>query len=241
MKKVNILENLGLNEHQSMIYEKLLEKERCSASELVRETGLHRPQVYDALKGLEEMKLVVQAKYKKRKNYVAVSPQKLETLFGQFEKDFYEKIEDYHNAYEKSRANRPIVSFSEGGEAIKETYLDVVNSLGKEEMYLRYMPITAFNREKYIPKGYREVRDKKGLERLIITSESARKENSFALGREIKVVPKKFDLFEYNVSVLIFGDKVSIVDYDTESVINIKHAKFAEFQRKIFKLLFSKL
>ena len=39
----------------------------------------------------------------------------------------------------------------------------------------------------------------------------------------------------------LYGNKVSFVDYESESVITIDHKKFSEFQKKIFDLLFSQL
>jgi len=108
-------------------------------------------------------------------------------------------------------------------------------------MYFRYSSALALNREKFIPKDYRSVRDKKGLERLIITNESTRGLHVKRLGREVKAVPADFDLFEYNISQLIYGNKVSLIDYNTKTAITIENAMIAEFQKKIFKLLFKKL
>lgn len=240
MKETRLLQNLGLTEYESVIYENLLEHEHRSATHIVRDTGLHRPQVYAALQGLEDKKLIYPVKYKRRKHYGAVSPEKLETLFMNFEKNFFNKIEDYHQKYEKSRVNRPLMHFSEGDQAIRDAHLDVVQSVPKNGMYFRYMAKQDFNKN-YVPKGYQNIRDKKGLERWVITSEASQKTKIDRLGRAIKFIPKTFDLFEYGMSMLMYEDKVTIIDYESESVIHIKHKKFSEFQQKIFKLLFSKL
>ena len=61
------------------------------------------------------------------------------------------------------------------------------------------------------------------------------------LEREIKVVPPDFDLFEYNVSQVIYGNKVAVIDYNTETAVVIENPTVARFQGKIFELLFRKL
>ncbi len=57
----------------------------------------------------------------------------------------------------------------------------------------------------------------------------------------MKIVPRNFDLFEYDATELIYADKIAFVDYNTETAVIIENPKLAEFQKKIFKLLFMKL
>ena len=61
------------------------------------------------------------------------------------------------------------------------------------------------------------------------------------LEREVKAVPPDFDLFEYNVSQIIYGNKVAVIDYNTETAVVIENPTIAKFQEKIFQLLFRKL
>lgn len=56
--------------------------------------------------------------------------------------------------------------------------------------------------------------------------------------REIVTIPKGFDLFEDNISKVIYGSKVGVIDYNTETAFIIESAVFANFERKIFELLF---
>ncbi|MFA7194033.1 MAG: helix-turn-helix domain-containing protein [Candidatus Paceibacterota bacterium] len=241
LKEKSLLQNLGLDKHEAFIYEKLLEKETNSISDIERTTKLHRPQIYMALHKLQEKSLVHTINKGKRKYYTATSPQAIEQLFTQKEKEFFDYVENLHHTYEKSHSSKPDVTFSEGKEAIQKTYSDIPKSLKKDDMYYRYMPVSKLYRSKYIPKNYREERDKKGLERLIITSKHTMHAKSNHLTRSVKAVPPTFDLFEYEMSLTMYKDKVVLVDFETESVIEIKHQRFAEFQKKVFKLLFSKL
>jgi len=96
-------------------------------------------------------------------------------------------------------------------------------------------------RPKYLSKKYRLLRDRKKLERKVITNAPNKAQKHVRLEREIKVVPPDFDLFEYNVSQVIYGDKVAVIDYNTETAVVIENETIAKFQQKIFELLFRKL
>jgi sugar-specific transcriptional regulator TrmB len=240
MKKFEILNNLGFSEHEKQVYLFLLEHGAGSATEIETGADIPRPTVYKALEGLISKNIVSISPKGKRKIYSPAEPDKLSLIFKQVENSFLENIEDLYRLYEKGSSKKPMVSFAEGKTAISDSYMDIVESLPKNGKYYRYSSIEEFNRERYISKEYRGTRDKKGLERYIITNESTRIKKE-KLGRVIKVVPKSFDLFEYNINQVIYGDKVSFIDFDSGNVITIQQEKFAEFQRKIFKLLFSKL
>jgi hypothetical protein len=132
------------------------------------------------------------------------------------------------------------VSIQGGEEAIRDAYRDVVHYLDKDETYYRYSSIAHFKRSKYVPRDYEYIRDKKGLERFVITG-AKNIPHMKRLGRSVKVVPKEFDLFQDGMNMIIYKDKVAIVDYVSDTTITIKHKVFAEFQRKLFKLLYSKI
>lgn len=52
----------------------------------------------------------------------------------------------------------------------------------------------------------------------------------------VKAIPKKFDLFEDNISLIIYGDKIAYVDYNSNTAFIVESAKIARFQEKLFKL-----
>ena len=59
--------------------------------------------------------------------------------------------------------------------------------------------------------------------------------------REVALIPKEYDIFEYDITKSIVGDTVIIVDYEKLETYSIKNPELAEFERKIFELLFQKL
>ncbi|MEI6553274.1 MAG: helix-turn-helix domain-containing protein [bacterium] len=235
-----ILKNLGLDQNEEKSYVFLLENGASSPTDIEKKTGIHRPIVYKSLESLKNKKLVNVSPKGKRTLYFAESPEKLESMFRELEKTFFSDVEDLHTLYELGQKNKPRVTYSEGKQAIQDSYMDIPNTLEKDAEYYRYMSMENSNREKFLPKGYRVLRDKKGLESMIITNKSSKKD-AIKLGRRVKTLPDSYDLFDYNIGQVIYGDKVAIVDYDSQTVITINHPKFAEFQKKIFKLLFEKI
>lgn len=235
-----ILNNLGLDLNEEKAYIFLLENGPSSPTDIEKSVSIHRPIVYKSLESLKNKNLVTISPKGKRTLYVAESPEKLETMFRALEKTFFNDVEDLHTLYELGQKNKPKVTYGEGKQAIQESYMDIPNTLNKDDEYYRYMSVENSNREKFLPKGYRELRNKKGLESMIITNKSSKKEN-VRLGSRVKVLPDSCGLFEYNIGQVIYADKVAIVDYDSQSVITINHPKFAEFQKKLFKLLFEKI
>ena len=98
---------------------------------------------------------------------------------------------------------------------------------------------------------YEKARDKKQLERFVITNKRSGDDKKQTEGPEgsrrikmekaVKIIPPDYDLFEYNVTQLIYGNKIAFVDYNTETAVIIENPVIAKFQQKIFKLLFAKL
>lgn len=238
-KYINIFSKIGLSESDAEVYACLVKGGEMLPTQISKKTSLYRPVVYKAIENLDDKKLIRISSKGKRKTYIAESPERLESLFKEYEKSFFNDIEDIYKMYESS-AEKPTISIAEGEQAIRDTYSDVVNTLDKNEKYYRYSSIQQFKKNKFIPKDYEYIRDKKGLERMVITGFNNQPTKK-RLGRSFKSIPKEFDLFEDEVNLVIYKDKVAIIDYPSKMTINIQHKKFAEFQKKLFRLLFSRL
>jgi hypothetical protein len=137
----------------------------------------------------------------KYKQYIPESPEKIERILIELEDDFNTEIHSLNEAYE-SRGKKPVIKFLEGDKAIKDLFSDVVHSLKKNDTYYRYSSALTLARKKYVPDDYRQVRDKKGLERYIISDESFRNKPA-KLGKSVKFVPKGFNLFDSDVTQVI--------------------------------------
>ncbi len=235
-----VLEQVGMSREETLIYKALLRDGASSISDIIRKTKLHRPTVYKAIPNLLDQGLINVMPKGKYKVYVASSPDKIEKIFDDLEDRFNSEIYDLQEIY-KMRDKKPIVTFAEGDKAIKDVFYDVVNSLPKNSVYYRYSSGLTLARKKFVPAEYAIIRDRKSLERLIITDESSKIISSKKLGRSIKSVPKDYNLFDLNISQIIYGNKVALVDYNSKTVIVIENEMIAQFQTKIFKLLYSNL
>jgi sugar-specific transcriptional regulator TrmB len=240
MKNKDILEQIGLTKDESTIYRTLLSVNPISISEIVRKTGIHRPTVYKTLPSLLEKQLVSVMPKGKNKLYVAESPERVEKIFEELEDEFNSEINTLFQNY-KVRDKKPLVKYAEGDSAIKNVFSDVVHSLDKNESYYRYSSALNLARKKYVPKDYRAVRDKKDLNRYIITDSESLKISSKKLGKSMKSIPKDSDLFELDITQIIYGNKVSLIDYNSKTIVTIENEMIARFQEKIFKLLFGRL
>lgn len=240
MKKLLI--KLGLTPIESMLYEALVSKGALSVSGLAEISGLYRPQVYKYIPELIAKGLVKESRHGRRTVYIAESPRQLEKLVDNLKTEIHHQLPHMLQLYATSE-NRPMISYFEGERGIRHIYKDLVATCKKGDIFYRYeSPRNYHAVRKYLPQEYYDrFRDNAEVDRLIITNEMTKQQKKDRLGRIIKVIPPKYDLFDYDISQLIYGDKVAFIDFRSETVSLIESPVFAEFQRKIFKLLFDKL
>ena len=244
MKHEIFLQRLGLSEKQSACYLALLLHGPQSISELARRTGLYRTDIYQTMPTLLSEGLVSALPRGKNKKYVAESPKKLEARFLELSNQFDDEMTTLAALHKDKEGTRPVVKYVEGVNGIRSLHDDIVMSLKKGDVYYRYSSSKVGEREwrgKFLSKKYSIIRDQKQLERKVITNLPNKLRKRNRLEREIKVVPPDFDLFEYNITQFIYGNKVAFVDYNTETGIIIENPIIAKFQEKIFQLLFRKL
>jgi hypothetical protein len=72
-------------------------------------------------------------------------------------------------------------------------------------------------------------------------SHKASEHKKYRPERDLVIIPKKIDEFDDNVFMSIYADKVAYIDFNTESSIIIENKQIADFQKKLFRLLFKSL
>lgn len=237
-----LLTKLGLRPIESAIYEALVASGALSVAAIAEKTGLYRPQIYKYLPLLITKGLVAESRHGKRKTFIAESPRQLERLVDVLKGEVHEHLPGLMDLYNSSQT-KPTVHYFEGDSGIRHVFADLVATVKKGEVYYRYeSPKNYHSVRKYMPKEYiTRIRDKGEVGRYIITNKITGDQKRPRLNRSIKVVPPQYDLFVYDISQIIYGTKVAFVDYRSKTVTLIDSPIFAEFQRKIFKLLFDKL
>ena len=76
---------------------------------------------------------------------------------------------------------------------------------------------------------------------MVISSSKAAIPKQKRLERDILIIPKEYDEFNQDVTMTIYGDKVAFIDFGQENSIIIENPMIAEFQKKLFRLLYKKL
>ena len=240
MFDLQILQNIWLTEIEAKLYNCLLEKWTQNISKISEFSWLNRVQIYKSIPHLIEKNLIGQTIKGKRKLFFAENPENLENIFEEKKFQFQNTLKIMKEKYNK-KANTPWLKTFHTRNGLKIIFDDVVKTLKKWELYYRYSSRKENYMKWFLGENYTNVRDKKEIQRLVITSDELMKlkeKKSKKLNREIRAIPKKYDLFEDNISKVIYANKVAIIDYNTDTSFIVENKKFAEFEKKIFKLLF---
>lgn len=236
----NILKNIGLGEAPIQIYTALLGNPPLSVSAIARKTGLHRPIIYRNIPLLIDKGLVTTSP-KAKKLYAAEHPDKIKRLITELAGDLDKIMPELDTIY-NGASSRPIVKYLEGKRGIRFILEDIIHTLKKGDTFYRYSSTKDGKKgPSNLPTDYRKIRDEKKLERFVITSEEGAKYAKPKLERSIKVVPKEYGLFDYDITEIIYAGKIAFIDDNTETAIIIENSTIANFQKKLFKMLYSKI
>jgi sugar-specific transcriptional regulator TrmB len=242
MEHIHLLRSIGLNPNQSKIYLTLLDRPGSSISEISHNSGIQRPIIYKEIPHLLSMGLILESVKGQRKSYFAESPEKLNILFKLLQEKFNITLPQLLETYE-AKSNRPKIKAFTGLKGVRAVYLDLLASCKRGETFYRYeSPSNYKKQDKYLPKVYFEkVCNKKELQKFVITNELTSRQKPPQLERAIKSVPRKYDAFIYDISLLIYANKIALIDFNSETAYIIESELLAQFQKQIFRLLFYKL
>jgi sugar-specific transcriptional regulator TrmB len=239
MRIVKLLRSLGLNDDAATVYTSLLDCGPASISKISRDSGLHRPNVYKAIPVLKAKGLITSVPRGKRTRYAAESPVQLKGLIDSLNDSFETVLPELLQTYQH-RQGRPIIKVLQGDKAVEMIMRDIVESQKKGDVYYRY----SSRRESsmtHLPKDYRDIRDKKQLQRFVITGAKKARGYKPRLNKEVKVIPKEYGDFDYDVALIIYANKMGYIDYNTQTVLIVENELMAAFQMKIFQLLYDRL
>lgn len=236
MNYENILKKIWLSREESKIYIDLLENWISNIVEISNRTNINRPALYKIIPELLETNLISQIIKWKRRVFKAENPKNLSKIFENLSNTFNSIIPELEELYD-SKKTKPNIRFFEWWKWLKFIYEDILNTLENWDIYYRYSSRHIFDR-KYFPTDYNKKIDEKWIYRYLITSESLAKTKEQKAKREMVIIPKDFDLFEDNVSKVIYKNKVAIIDYNSMTWFIIENQIFSKFEEKLFKLLF---
>jgi sugar-specific transcriptional regulator TrmB len=241
MDTFELLTHTGLNKKEAAVYTALLERGPLSLSDVSKETHINRPALYTILPHMQQKGLIGTTHKQRRIQYHAENPTRIIEQYKREHEDIAQRLQTLSEAYEYRSPDKPMIKYFEGIKGVTFVFDDVAQTLPRGGTFYRYSARMGGNTKAFENTFYAKTRDTKQLERLVITSEEKGNAKVKKLNRSIKTIPKTYDLFEDNISLVIYGDKTAYVDYGSNTAFIIESSKIARFQEKLFKLLYKKL
>jgi sugar-specific transcriptional regulator TrmB len=241
MRLVTIFERLGFDRHAHRVYNALLKsREPMLIAHIASKVGVSRTQVYRSLERLLKEGFVSRTAKGKRAAYRAESPSRVETRFLDVAEDV-RKVTDAH-VRRREKDVPEYIRFLKGFSGIREVFDDVISHTPKGATFYRYTSerdLASVNR--YLSSEYRRERDRKKLERLVISNPISARQKRPRLERFIKYMEPKNGLFDQNVIEIIYGDRIAFIDLTKEQALIVENKPMADFQKIIFEQLYRKL
>ncbi|MCA9357220.1 ArsR family transcriptional regulator [Candidatus Nomurabacteria bacterium] len=242
MKEIkSLLKTFLHKEEEIKVFLYLLEKGESGVQEIARGLSLHRPRVYETLSVLLDKGFVEELKVGKRIHYKAVQPYFLLEKVKSIESDVHKLLPELQKIKDKQTKGISM-EVLRGETGLAACFLDVVMYLKKDDIFYR---ISSAKDQQYVdsvvPKHYRPIRDSKNLERRVITSRYVGEQKKARLERSIRYFDEQDELFEHNVIQFIYGDKISLLDFNSLTGTIIKNKAIADFQKSIFLTLYKRL
>lgn len=241
MEFEELFKRLGCSAHTHEVYQYLYEATRpVLVSHLALGVDISRAQAYRNLEELLERRLVSRVRIGKRTYYRAESPRRIEEEFSKVMARVNTRVDAYMAKREKELPQ--YIRFFSGFSGIRAVFDDVVSHTPKKGTFYRYTSerdLASVN--KYLSPQYRKERDRRKLERLVISNPVSGKQKKPRLERFIKYIQPEVNTFDQNIIQLVYGSRLAFINLNTEEAFIIEDASLASFQRVIFGQLYRKL
>ena len=246
-----ILQQIGLNEKEAVIYEFILKRGTVSAREILKNVGkaikTTRSNLYNVLAGLKKKGLLAEKRKKDKNVFEIESPAVLFSLFSemtkrteQAQKNLSAIMPELSSLYNLT-TQKPVVRFFEGIEGIKRVLDD---SLTSKTIIYTYADIEAI--VKYIDKinkDYVKKRDELGIKKraVIIDSKFAR---NYLKDYHIETTDIRFidhKLYPFSSVVQIYQKKISYITLSNKGMIGviIEDPNIYQLNKSIFEYVWA--
>ena len=236
IEKQNILEDIGFSRNESKVYLTVLKLGCCTATEITKESGIHRSNIYDALDSLIKKGCVAYVLKREVKHFEATNPENLKNIIKEKEAKLLGIMPQLLES--KMKKQEMSVSVYEGYTNVKKLMNYFVN---KREEYFSYgIPMQFPEKLKSWLEWHHKDRIIKKVPIKIIFDEEAKERanvvNNMGLA-EAKYFPEGFGA---SVTTEISGDEILLIFWsENPSIIHIKCREIAEAYKKYFNLLWN--
>lgn len=231
------LQQLNLKKAEIDFYLANLQLGQATASQISRKAKIERTYIYDLAKTLQRKNLIYVTFLKGKKQFVAKSPDELKELQESRLKSLNEILPQL-KSLQRTRGERPKISFYEGIEGLEQAIFDAMQYKGE---------IVGFTTEKFVAaengkwvKKFADIRIKKGIQTRFIGPVSKeiqhlRNKDEEQL-RITKMLPQ--NIFHSNIEILIYGNnKISIMNYEQLFAVIIESSDVNLVLKQIFELI----
>lgn len=227
------LMDAGLGNNEAKVYLALLKLKSADPTQLIKESGLHRPNVYQALSKLMDKGLASIEKTMSKKRYIASDPRQLLYLIRSKEEQVVSMIPSLL-AIGGAAQEKEVLEFK-GPEGVMNAYYMMID----QNQPLYAFGVTGMNRKFLKHRHYiwDKERIRRGMFAKVIYYEHSRKEKKNVGEKlmEIRYLPEKF---RNDATVDICGNVVIILLATTDiSAIVINSAHIAEAFRQYFRIM----
>lgn len=233
-----ILKNLGLIENEIKVFLLLVKRGSSLASDIAKESGLHRTHTYDILKSLISKSIVSYIIRENRKYFQAINPEQLESLFEDKEDEFRKSQEKLKflikELKEISSVYKPslLVSVYEGQKGFKALLEDIIRRK-QDYLIIGYNPRAEESLKYFLP-GFYQRRIKAKIHRKAIV------DPTFRGGTWIekqKLQEIRFLKYEFPMGIIIYGNRVvmTIIQETGQVAIVIENQRISDNFKKLFK------
>ncbi len=242
-KLVQVLEKVGLTEHESLVYYASLSLGPSPVLAISRTAGVKRTTVYSVIESLKMKGLMAEELKGFKTIFFANDPDKLEAVLGE-RKDLLDKnIAELKTLYNLND-EQGTIRYYEGLEAVKGAYNNIISEAKIGDYYLVVADVKKWSDiDPNFFYKYKERRSKLGLEtRLLFTdSELAQSNKRFQanFSQKVKILPQSTKL---STSLIVTPNKVIIQQYNLPiSIIMIQTKSAIELQKEMFEIMWNAL
>lgn len=228
------MEYIFQSPQQRIVYMQLIATPHIVLTELSRATGIHRPTLRKIVADLTVLGLIKKSRLGKRDVFSTTGIE----AFQAFTNGVSHTIDDEIQKIIKTISKERVVSFLQSKQDIKNMYIDLVTTLNKDDSYYCLSSKTStYDWNEYLSVEFRKVRQKKNLTSYLVSTNPPDGGMRFSL--EIKNV--FWPTLEKECMILVYGNKVAMVNFKDEKGVVIEDALFASFQRGVIKKMFEVL
>ena len=235
--KQEMLENIGFSKNEAKVYLTVLRLGSCTATEITKESNIHRSNVYDALESLIKKGCVAYVFKKDVKNFEATNPENLRNILKEKQVSLSVILPQL---LEKRKAKQEMsVYIYEGYTNMKKLMTRFVDKGGE---YLTYgVPIKLPAKLKSWLEWHHKHRIARKVPIKLIFDACAKDRAKIVNKMELAEAKYCTETFDTPVTTEISGDEVLIILWsdDNPLTINIKCKEIADSYRNYFNLLWS--